>query len=745
MANTDPILTAEGAVGRGFWNKGSQQIDGALVLPTVDTVFTNPDLRTSGKLRYNTTSNLVEVFNGTEWTSLSQDIQTVDDITELEAFSANDETIIVKDSLRGGIFVYVPTGLTVDNGIVFNATGKGSGYWQRQYDTGTGVNILWYGIDNTGVADCSTALWAILRAQKTVIVPEGIYNVLTMIGNIDVDDPLPDAQPITHDLEIIGFGNPVFECNAVVGLRSMFGFTVSDGADVTFRGITIDANNHSFRGIYIKRPEGTGVATVQGCTIKNMYNETETAFSAAGVIFLGGFEFVNFSSNIISDIHAATGTLTPGSNSISGFIATTLSGLFIKKLIFQNNIVENIFSDDDTYAVDQIGITYNAGSNDPYLETYSNITGNTFKNCRTRFVKIQSHNQVVNNNLFITESDFVIPVGTSEAVDVQYGDAVINDNTFIYNTYSHSRCITLADRDETFSTKVAIQNNKILIHGASTQMLALIFYNNTILNGETGSILVTDNYITTAAAEYLFQCRISSADNNATISNNVIEGITISLANTLNASGTGTSTKFIKYYLENNINKSTAIPLLTKQAAVYVTHAYSGIHNIGFTEPNTYIEQTEIEALIDADLALKANIASPTFTGTVTITSGGFSLSGGSSATVLLGTGAASNGNTFVQTRTIGTITPNNSAIADADTFKVAVEKAQGQINAKAPTDNPTFTTNVTSPKFTLSALNTAPSSASDTGTTGEIRIDADYIFICVATNTWKRVAISTW
>jgi hypothetical protein len=47
--------------------------------------------------------------------------------------------------------------------------------------------------------------------------------------------------------------------------------------------------------------------------------------------------------------------------------------------------------------------------------------------------------------------------------------------------------------------------------------------------------------------------------------------------------------------------------------------------------------------------------------------------------------------------------------------------------------------------QFYLSALNTAPASASATGTTGEIRIDANFIYICTATNTWKRVAIATW
>ena len=37
------------------------------------------------------------------------------------------------------------------------------------------------------------------------------------------------------------------------------------------------------------------------------------------------------------------------------------------------------------------------------------------------------------------------------------------------------------------------------------------------------------------------------------------------------------------------------------------------------------------------------------------------------------------------------------------------------------------------------------PASAGAVGVQGEIRWDADYIYICVATDTWKRVAIGTW
>ena len=38
-----------------------------------------------------------------------------------------------------------------------------------------------------------------------------------------------------------------------------------------------------------------------------------------------------------------------------------------------------------------------------------------------------------------------------------------------------------------------------------------------------------------------------------------------------------------------------------------------------------------------------------------------------------------------------------------------------------------------------------APASASSTGTSGDWAVDSDYIYVCTATNTWKRAAIATW
>ena len=42
-------------------------------------------------------------------------------------------------------------------------------------------------------------------------------------------------------------------------------------------------------------------------------------------------------------------------------------------------------------------------------------------------------------------------------------------------------------------------------------------------------------------------------------------------------------------------------------------------------------------------------------------------------------------------------------------------------------------------------ASSSAPSTASSNGTAGTIAYDSNYIYICIATNTWKRVAIGSW
>ena len=52
---------------------------------------------------------------------------------------------------------------------------------------------------------------------------------------------------------------------------------------------------------------------------------------------------------------------------------------------------------------------------------------------------------------------------------------------------------------------------------------------------------------------------------------------------------------------------------------------------------------------------------------------------------------------------------------------------------------------NIKATQFKLSDLNTAPASATATGTKGEIRVTADAIYICSATDTWVKADLATF
>ena len=76
-----------------------------------------------------------------------------------------------------------------------------------------------------------------------------------------------------------------------------------------------------------------------------------------------------------------------------------------------------------------------------------------------------------------------------------------------------------------------------------------------------------------------------------------------------------------------------------------------------------------------------------------------------------------------------------NKAGTGAPTFQTGLQ-VTGVVTAT------TFDGNV-SGEVTLEGA--APATATSTGTAGDIRYNANYVYVCVATNTWKRSALATW
>jgi len=120
-------------------------------------------------------------------------------------------------------------------------------------------------------------------------------------------------------------------------------------------------------------------------------------------------------------------------------------------------------------------------------------------------------------------------------------------------------------------------------------------------------------------------------------------------------------------------------------------------------------------------------------------------VAGGSSGTQIVSNFSGANGllwvgNGFVSFATTGT-----------ERMKIF---STGNVSINSSTDNgakfqvvgtSSFTGAITVTQYRLSAFNTSPTSATDTGTLGEIRVTATHIYVCTATNTWVRSTLTTW
>lgn len=98
---------------------------------------------------------------------------------------------------------------------------------------------------------------------------------------------------------------------------------------------------------------------------------------------------------------------------------------------------------------------------------------------------------------------------------------------------------------------------------------------------------------------------------------------------------------------------------------------------------------------------------------------GGFEIQHGGVARILVGTGATT-ANAVVSPTVAASFTTTTSAFSG------------------------TLLANATTNAFCIANSQT-PASATATGTAGTIAWDTSYIYVCTATNTWKRIAIATW
>lgn len=88
----------------------------------------------------------------------------------------------------------------------------------------------------------------------------------------------------------------------------------------------------------------------------------------------------------------------------------------------------------------------------------------------------------------------------------------------------------------------------------------------------------------------------------------------------------------------------------------------------------------------------------------------------------------------------------NTSALVDGSLNEIVIGyKAIGAGSNTVTLGNESITKTVLSGVIQKRYLDTAPASATATGTTGEIRVTSTHIYVCIATNTWVHSVLTTW
>lgn len=117
-------------------------------------------------------------------------VDTVLTITSLQSYNGKSHLVVVKDTLRGGLFMRKGVGI-VDNGVTFSGI---TGYWIRVGVNNNAVNVLWYGaIPNDGSND-NAAFTAAIATSRAVYVPDGTYLITS-------------SQTLNDNQTIYGNGN----------------------------------------------------------------------------------------------------------------------------------------------------------------------------------------------------------------------------------------------------------------------------------------------------------------------------------------------------------------------------------------------------------------------------------------------------------------------------------------------------------------------------------------------------------
>lgn len=423
----------------------------------------------------------------------------VDGITDMEFYDGESTTVIVKDSLRGGLFNYVSTG-TIDNGIVFNATGKGSGYWKRQY--AGDIFPQWFGVVGDGTTDDTVNIQACLNSifseKATIYFPKGLYII-------------SDSINIPYSCKIKGNGGKM-PYDGTIGGTPVVGEYVNGSSQII--------QTQPDKSAFIFQEYGSSMEDMSiTCT-------AETPTSGEGVRVVKGSSF---------------------------YMVNTFIGHFYDNLYFESGVDIMVnscqFANPQRYGVYLGGLIDDEGDN----TFYGNMFNGSASSTATYFRADYCGGLRINNNKFHIATGGYSGLYASTAIDIvshsTTGDVLIMGNS-IEAYVDYGIRIRMIDSLKLLS-KILINDNQFAnsLSGASERDISI----ESPVLGNIYGVSVSDNYIANYGAKA--SILLENVDY-ASISGNVFNNNSVSQMYTITNS---TNVTFpIKGTLRVDTNESTS-------------------------------------------------------------------------------------------------------------------------------------------------------------------------------------------
>ena len=197
--------------------------------------------------------------------------------------------------------------------------------------------------------------------------------------------------------------------------------------------------------------------------------------------------------------------------------------------------------------------------------------------------------------------------------------------------------------------------------------------------------------------------------------------------------GSGTAGKISKWVDSNTLTDSI---MAEAGALINLTGGLTATGNLASVD---VAASGNISAV---DVAASGNVSGVNGVFTTALTSVSLAATGAVSGASLAATGAVT-GATVTATGEVegGTLDINGNAsisgtLSDVTTLNVTTVAMTGVLSGA---------TSVTSETLNVTGMNSAPATAGSAGVTGQIRFTTDAIYVCTATNTWKKADILTF